>query len=51
LKSVVGTLETLVASLRRGAMQQEKTIAALKKSRGEPVPPTGTNGQAVATGR
>jgi hypothetical protein len=51
LKSVVGTLETLVASLRRGAMQQEKTIAALKKSRGEPVPPANTNGHVTASGR
>jgi hypothetical protein len=51
LKSVVATLETLVVSLRRGSMQQEKTIAALKKSRGTPVPPTGTNGHAIATGR
>ena len=51
LKSVVGTLETLVASLRRGSMQQEKTIAALKKNRVEMIAPTGNNGHASATGR
>jgi hypothetical protein len=50
LRSEVAALETLVASLRRGAMQQEKTIAALKKSRGEPVP-TSANGHVIASGR
>jgi hypothetical protein len=44
----VATLESLVASLRRAGLQQEKTIAALRRARSVVTDRSPTNGDAGA---